>query len=477
MSRYTVILDTRRRVAASVGVMNRSSLPTKISQGRFRITTRGTRGYPPPCSDGFALDGVPPCLIRGSRDEEPDRKEEIGPLLPRNDHSSDRVSERAIDARGEVVIERHRRDEQSIGIPNRDCGVIDVGYRDRCDPSRRCRASESVVRHDQVRRHLVQDRIHRPRLVGVNKRPPDTEHGDSIEVPEQPRRSLMSTSGWRIEANVLVRLEDRRSAHRDCGRDPGVPGRQRRRVPRREQHALAPGRSELQTLPHRDELINRSVGVDNAGTVGVGKVGGTTAQVRHRRQDACRVTASSTETEGLVRVVVRQGSCVSDGIAAKRGRVPADSVIEQMRTQDITVEWKHARDSRAALYDGSMDQWRIGPLMWGSLFVWIGIMLVIDEEPGAASIGAGVILIIGALWRRMVGRRAGFLTSASGILLVLLGLGDRNGDQDGIPLFATTLIAIGALIISKSVSLSRAMKRHDVTIEVSRRRPFDDEND
>lgn len=110
-----------------------------------------------------------------------------------------------------------------------------------------------------------------------------------------------------------------------------------------------------------------------------------------------------------------------------------------------------------------MDTWRIGPIVWGALLIWIGTMIIVDERAGVASIGAGVILLAGALWRRAVGRRAGFILSAMGILLVLFGINDLNGDDKGIPLFATALIAIGALIITKAIGISRAVRSHGVT--------------
>jgi hypothetical protein len=115
-----------------------------------------------------------------------------------------------------------------------------------------------------------------------------------------------------------------------------------------------------------------------------------------------------------------------------------------------------------------MDAWRIGPLMWGALFVWIGLMMIVDEDPGIASIGAGLILLTGALIRRSVGRRAGFLLSVNGLLLLLLGINDLNGDDRGIPLFATTLIAIGALIITRAIGLSRRMKSGGFMITMER---------
>lgn len=112
-----------------------------------------------------------------------------------------------------------------------------------------------------------------------------------------------------------------------------------------------------------------------------------------------------------------------------------------------------------------MDQYRIGPIIWGSLLIWIGIMGVVDERAGVASIGAGAILLAGALWRRSVGRRAGFILSVMGILLVLLGINDWNGDDRGIPLFSTALIAVGALIVTKAIGLSRKVQKSGFTME------------
>jgi len=120
-----------------------------------------------------------------------------------------------------------------------------------------------------------------------------------------------------------------------------------------------------------------------------------------------------------------------------------------------------------------MDTWRIGPIVWGALLIWIGAMIIVDEDPGVASIGAGAILLAGALWRRTAGRRAGFILSVMGALLVLFGVNDLNGDDTGIPLFATALIAIGALIITKAIALSRAVKTTSITFTSSRRSDTD----
>lgn len=121
-----------------------------------------------------------------------------------------------------------------------------------------------------------------------------------------------------------------------------------------------------------------------------------------------------------------------------------------------------------------MDTWRIGPIIWGAMLIWIGVMKIIDEPAGMASIGAGAILLAGALWRRSVGRRAGFILSAMGILLVALGLKDTATGGKDIPLFATALIAIGALIVTKAIAVSRTVRSTQIVIR-GPRRPFDDE--
>jgi hypothetical protein len=118
-----------------------------------------------------------------------------------------------------------------------------------------------------------------------------------------------------------------------------------------------------------------------------------------------------------------------------------------------------------------MDTWRIGPIIWGSLFIWIGIMKIVDEPAGMASIGAGVILLGGALWRRSVGRRAGFILSAMGILLIFLGIKDTATGGRDIPLLATAFIAIGALIITKAIAVSRQVRSTGIVIQ--RRRDHD----
>ncbi|HEX9711490.1 MAG TPA: hypothetical protein VGB52_02925 [Actinomycetota bacterium] len=124
-----------------------------------------------------------------------------------------------------------------------------------------------------------------------------------------------------------------------------------------------------------------------------------------------------------------------------------------------------------------MAAFRVRALMWGALLVWIGIMRVVDENAGVASIGAGAILLIGALLRRAMGQHAGFILTVAGALLVLIGLNDLNGDQPRIPLFAVALIGFGAFVIARALSAGRG----GTTIEIRRmhsyggRRPPDDE--
>lgn len=100
--------------------------------------------------------------------------------------------------------------------------------------------------------------------------------------------------------------------------------------------------------------------------------------------------------------------------------------------------------------------------MWGSLLIWIGLMWIIDEPPGVASIGAGAILLAAALFRKAMGGRAGFVLSLMGILLVAIGIGDLSTDERRIPLVAVALIAIGAMIVVRALGARRWLK-HNVT--------------
>lgn len=102
-----------------------------------------------------------------------------------------------------------------------------------------------------------------------------------------------------------------------------------------------------------------------------------------------------------------------------------------------------------------MHPFRVRAVMWGVLLVWIGVMGVVDEPAGVASIGAGAILLIGAFLRRAMGAQAGFVLTVAGALLVIFGLNDLNGDTTRIPLFAVALIAFGAFVIARALSFGR----------------------
>lgn len=91
-------------------------------------------------------------------------------------------------------------------------------------------------------------------------------------------------------------------------------------------------------------------------------------------------------------------------------------------------------------------------MTWGLMLLWLGIMIAVDEAPGVASIGAGVILLIGAIRRRTQGRRAGAFIPLVGVLLVIMGANDIGGDDRGIPFVATVLIALGALVLVRAVT-------------------------
>lgn len=93
--------------------------------------------------------------------------------------------------------------------------------------------------------------------------------------------------------------------------------------------------------------------------------------------------------------------------------------------------------------------------MWGALLIWIGVMGIVDEPAGVASLGAGSILLAAALFRKWIGNRAGFVLSLTGLLLVVIGINDLNGEDRGIPLLAVALISIGALIVVRALGARR----------------------
>jgi len=119
--------------------------------------------------------------------------------------------------------------------------------------------------------------------------------------------------------------------------------------------------------------------------------------------------------------------------------------------------------------------------MWGTLLIWIGVMMVVEEPAGVASLGAGIILLVGALLRRAMGMQAGFVLTVAGALLVFFGVSDLNGEDTSIPLFAVVLIAIGAFIIARGIGYARGggptieIRRFYETRYGGRHRPPDDQ--
>ena len=104
--------------------------------------------------------------------------------------------------------------------------------------------------------------------------------------------------------------------------------------------------------------------------------------------------------------------------------------------------------------------------MWGALLIWIGLMMVIDEPAGVASLGAGAILLGAALFRRWIGRRSGFVLTLTGVLLAAIGIANLGGDDRDIPLLATALIAVGALVVVKALSARRWIREHATEITI-----------
>lgn len=119
-----------------------------------------------------------------------------------------------------------------------------------------------------------------------------------------------------------------------------------------------------------------------------------------------------------------------------------------------------------------MERWNLRGLVWGTLILWIGVMMVVDERPGVASIGAGVILLLGAVARRALGWRAGLVMTIAAVLLLGIGINNLDGTKNDIPLLAVILIAFGALAIGKAISRGRRRQTTPtITITVPPRRP------
>lgn len=98
------------------------------------------------------------------------------------------------------------------------------------------------------------------------------------------------------------------------------------------------------------------------------------------------------------------------------------------------------------------------------MLVWLGAMGIADERPGVGSIGAGAILLLGAMIRKSQGHRAGAFLPLVGVLLVLMGINDLGGDDRGIPFLATALIAFGALVLVRALSVPRNTHGPGLTI-------------
>lgn len=100
-----------------------------------------------------------------------------------------------------------------------------------------------------------------------------------------------------------------------------------------------------------------------------------------------------------------------------------------------------------------------GRITIGLMLLWLGIMALLpdeDVEPGVPSIGAGAILLLGAAIRKAQGRRPGAFIPLVGVLLVIMGINDLNGDDRGIPFVATALVALGALVLVRAFTAPRA---------------------
>lgn len=118
-----------------------------------------------------------------------------------------------------------------------------------------------------------------------------------------------------------------------------------------------------------------------------------------------------------------------------------------------------------------MTRWDLRKATWGVLVVWIGLMMVVNERAGIASIGSGAILLLGSVARRALGWRAGLATTVAALLLIAFGINDLNGTDKGIPLIAVMLIAFGSLAVAKALTKGRVIRdEHTITIRIPRDR-------
>lgn len=112
---------------------------------------------------------------------------------------------------------------------------------------------------------------------------------------------------------------------------------------------------------------------------------------------------------------------------------------------------------------------RIEAATWGLLIVWLGVMMLVPDEPeGLGLLGAGVILLVSALIQRISGWNGGVLLWGGGTALTVSGLeGLLEWD---IPIGAILVIAVGVWMLTRALRPRRPKGGSDgrgsITIEL-----------
>lgn len=93
---------------------------------------------------------------------------------------------------------------------------------------------------------------------------------------------------------------------------------------------------------------------------------------------------------------------------------------------------------------------RIEFLTWGALLIWIGVMVVVEEEPGVTGVGVGGIMLLSAVVQRVRRYQAGLLLWGFGLYFLLDGLDTLIDIDVSEALVAGVLIALGVLFVARA---------------------------